>query len=178
MPAERVDEERRDDADGAAALEERRGQTAEARGVEGDVAGLAPVVHLRVLNLSGTYVYGDVAGLGALTDLRTLYLNRTCIEGNVGGLAPCLKLEYLYLGDTKVTGDVNGLSPKATPLHKLEGLWLVGAQVDGDRVSLLSNLKEIRESRAEEDAGEESVPETLVPVQTELAHETASPNHH
>jgi hypothetical protein len=134
-------------------------------GVEGDVAGLAPVVHLRVLNLSGTYVYGDVAGLGALTDLRTLYLNRTCIEGNVGGLAPCLKLEYLYLGDTKVTGDVNGLSPKATPLHKLEGLWLVGAQVDGDRVSLLSNLKEIRESRAEEDAGEESVPETLVPVQ-------------
>ena len=132
--------------------------------VDGDVAGLATLINLRVLNLSGTYVDGDVAGLATLTKLRALYLNRTAIEGEVRGLSTLSKLEFLYLGDTNVTGDVDGLSPKATPLHKLEGLWLVGAKVEGDRMSLLSGLQELRESM-EDDEEEDEVAHEMIAVQ-------------
>ena len=58
-----------------------------------------------MLDLFRTKVEGDVAGLAPLVKLTVLDLRKTKVEGDVAGLAPLVKLTKLDLYNTKVEGD-------------------------------------------------------------------------
>ena len=99
-------------------------------GLTGDIATLAPLVHLTALGLSYTGVFGTIpSGYGDMAALTLLQLHRTQVSGTIPAeLGKLETLETLGLESTEVSGTIPDALGR---LPALTGLWLEGTGVTG-----------------------------------------------